>query len=336
MKGRLLVVILMIVIVIAGTASWFILNRQDPPLEDLILSEPIHSIFYAPQYVALHKNFFTYEGLNIRLQVAQGADQGAAALLSGSAQVALFGPEQAIYATDQGDPLLIAFAMLTERDGSFLVGRTAEPEFSWSSLAGKTIVGGRKGGMPEMVLEWILKENEVLPFQDVKIIQDISLSATAQAFREGTGDYAQLWEPSATILEQAGAGQIVASLGKESGTLPYTVFHATAEYVKDHPKTLQKFTNAIYRAQLWMKSHSAEEIAKAIAPSFPDADITSIASVVQRYQKLVVWADDPTLRPELFDHLQEIMTAAGELTTKVNYETIVNTAFAEKTIKTIK
>lgn len=336
MKNRLLIGVLMIVVAIAGTASWFILSHQDPLLEDLTLSEAIHSIYYAPQYVALHKNFFTQAGLNIRLEVAGGADRGASSLLSGDAQIALFGPEQAIYAAARGGPRLTAFALLAERDGSFLVGRMAEPEFSWSNLTGKTLVGGRKDGLPEMVLEWILKQNGVRPQQDARVIQDISLSATAQAFKEGTGDYAQLWEPSATLLEQANAGWIVASLGQESGQVPYAVYHAAATYIEDHPEILQKFTNAIYRAELWMKSHSAKEIATTIAPSFPDTPVATITLVVQRYLDLAVWANDPTLRPELFDHLQEIMIAAGELTTKADYQAAVNTSFALRSLQTVR
>ncbi len=337
MTRRLWILALVVVVALAGTAGWLFMRTEGKPLEDIVLSEVIHSIFYTPQYVALHKNFFVEEGLNVRLDVAQGADKGAAALLSGSAQFALFGAEQAVYATKQGasNPI-VAFAILTQRDGSFLVGRQEEPEFDWAKVGGKTIIGGRKGGVPQMVLEWILKQNEVTPFEDVDVIQNIALNATAQAFKEGTGDYVQLWEPGPTLLEQANAGKIVASLGASSGKLPYTVFHATGKYIKENPKTVQKFTNAIYRAQLWVQANSAQEIAQTIAPSFPDTDLELIAQVVQRYKDLDIWASDPILEEELLDHLQDVMIEAGELDGKVNYDDIVNTTFAEKAVKTVK
>lgn len=336
MKGRIWIVAVLL-IAIVGTAAFFVLNKQDDPLEEVVLSEVIHSVFYTPQYVALHNGFFTDEGLNVSLEVAQGADKGAAAILSGSAHVALFGSEQAVYATKQGasNPI-IAFAALTQRDGSFLVGRAAEPNFDWANIGGKVIIGGRKGGVPQMVLEWILKQNEVEPFADVEIIQSIALNATAQAFKEGTGDYVQLWEPSPSILEQAQAGTIVASLGEGSGLLPYTTFHATASFIKERPETLQKFTNAIYRAQLWVQNHTAQEIAAAIAPSFPDTDLSILATVIGRYQELDIWASNPALPDEWFDQLQQIMIAAGELDTPVDYDLIVNTTFANQAIKTIK
>lgn len=337
MTRRFWIFALVVVVALAGTAGWLSMRNRDKSMEDIVLSEVIHSIFYTPQYVALHKNFFADEGLNVRLDVAQGADKGAAALLSGSAQFALFGAEQAVYANKQGasNPI-IAFAILTQRDGSFLVGREEEPNFSWAELGGKTIIGGRKGGVPQMVLEWILKEHGVEPFEDIEIIQNIALNATAQAFKEGTGDYVQLWEPAPTLLEQANAGKIVASLGASSGKLPYTVYHATGRYIKEHPKTVQKFTDAIHKAQIWVQEHSAQEIAEAIAPSFPDTSTELIAQVVQRYKDLDIWAKNPVLEEELLDHLQEIMIVAGELDSKVNYTEIVDTSFAEKAVRTVR
>lgn len=337
MKSRMITVAVVLLIAIAGTIGYFALNKPDEPLEEVVLSEVIHSIFYTPQYVALHKGFFTEEGLNVSLEVAQGADKGAAAILSGSAHIALFGSEQAVYATKQGasNPI-IAFAALTQRDGSFLVGRQADPDFQWADTAEKVIIGGRKGGVPQMVLEWILKQNGVQPFTDVEIIQSIALNATAQAFKEGTGDYVQLWEPAPSILEQAKAGTIVASLGEGSGLLPYTTFHATASFIKERPETLQKFTNAIYRAQLWVQSHTPTEVAAVIAPSFPDTDQAILATVIQRYQNLDIWASNPVLPEAWFDQLQTIMITAGELDAPVDYDLIVNTTFANKAVSNIK
>ncbi|MGI6344565.1 MAG: ABC transporter substrate-binding protein [Bacillota bacterium] len=334
MKRRLGVMVLILLILMGVLSSC---RQPEDDLEPIVLSEVIHSIFYAPQYIALNKGFFTEEGLRVTLETAQGADKGAAAILSGSAHVALFGSEQAVYATKQGasNPI-IAFAACTQRDGSFLVGRQTDPDFSWADTAGKVIIGGRKGGIPQLVLEWILKANNVEPFEDVEIIQSIALNATAQAFREGTGDYVQLWEPSPSILEKDGSGAIVAALGEGSGLLPYTTFHATKSFIEQRPDVLQKFTNAIYKAQLWMQEHSPAEIAEALAPSFADTSLEILTTVVQRYQELDAWASNPILPQEWFDQLQRIMIEGGELDTPVDYHLIVNTEFAEEAVRTIQ
>ncbi len=326
---------MLILLILMGVLSSC--RQPEDDLEPIVLSEVIHSIFYAPQYIALNKGFFTEEGLRVTLETAQGADKGAAAILSGSAHVALFGSEQAVYATKQGasNPI-IAFAACTQRDGSFLVGRQTDPDFSWADTAGKVIIGGRKGGIPQLVLEWILKANNVEPFEDVEIIQSIALNATAQAFREGTGDYVQLWEPSPSILEKDGSGAIVAALGEGSGLLPYTTFHATKSFIEQRPDVLQKFTNAIYKAQLWMQEHSPAEIAEALAPSFADTSLEILTTVVQRYQELDAWASNPILPQEWFDQLQRIMIEGGELDTPVDYHLIVNTEFAEEAVRTIQ
>lgn len=337
MKGRILVIAALLLVMLGSLAGCKPREATEDELQRVVLSEVIHSIFYCPQYVAIHNGFFKDEGLDVVLEVAQGADKGAAAILSGSAQFALFGSEQAVYATKQGasNPI-IAFAACTQRDGSFLVGRVEEPDFRWRDTAGKVIIGGRKGGVPQMVLEWNLKQDGIVPFQDVEIIQSIALDATALAFKEGTGDYVQLWEPSPSILEQENAGVIVAALGEGSGLLPYTTFHATANYIKENPDTVQKFTNAIYRAQLWMQSHTPREIAEVIAPAFPDANMDILTTVIERYQKLDAWASNPVIPEAWFDQLQRIMIEAGELDEPVEYSRIANTDFAEEAVKTIR
>lgn len=325
-------VVLVVVLLIAATALSFGC-RPRTEVRDIVLSEVIHSIFYAPQYVALHKGFFLAEGLNVRLEVAQGADRGAAALLSGAAQVALFGSEAAIYTWQQGalNPI-IAFALLCQRDGSFLVGRTQDPDFSWRDVAGRTIIGGRRGGVPQMVLEYVLNEQGITPQSDVTIIQNIGLGATAAAFTEGTGDFVQLWEPSASRLVNAGAGHIVAAMGEYSGVLPYTAFHATQTYMRENPDVILGFTRAIYRAQRWVQNTPAAEIAATIQPSFPDMPLADMTSIIHRYQQLGVWAVNPLIPHAAFDHLQNIMVAAGELAAKAPFANVVNTEVAERVI----
>ncbi|MBT9133424.1 MAG: hypothetical protein DDT38_00145 [Firmicutes bacterium] len=299
---RKMQLVLVIGVLIAATAMSFGC-RPRTEVRDIVLSEVIHSIFYAPQYVALHKGFFLAEGLNVRLEVAQGADRGAAALLSGSAQVALFGSEAAIYTWQQGaqNPI-IAFALLCQRDGSFLVGRTPDLDFTWQDVVGRTIV------------------------------QNIGLGATAAAFTEGIGDFVQLWEPSASRLVNAGAGHVVAAMGEYSGVLPYTAFHATQTYMRDNPEVIRGFTRAIYRAQQWVQNNSAADIAATVQPSFPDMALGDMTEIIVRYKELGVWAVNPLIPREAFDHLQNIMVAAGELTAKPPFEQVVNTAIAERVI----
>lgn len=311
--------------------------KKEKDVTDIVLSEVIHSIFYTPQYVALHKGFLLEEGLNVRIDVANGADKGAAALLSGSAQVALFGSEAAVYTWHQGagDPI-IAFGLLCQKDGSFLVGREQRDNFAWTETEGKVIIGGRKGGVPQMVLEHSLLSNGLTPQKDVEIIQNIGLTATAAAFKEGTGDYLQAWEPGASLLVKEGAGYIVAPMSKTSGLLPYTVFHATKSYMEKNPEVIESFTRAVYKAQMWVQNATASDIAEAISPSFPDMDKTHMAEIVERYQSLGVWAANPILPTEALDNLQNMMIQAGELTDKVPYEKVVNTTFAQKAVDSIK
>ena len=329
---RLLVLVLILTIGVSGVM--LTACHKETKTTDIVLSEVIHSIFYTPQYVALHKGLFAEEGLNVRLDVANGADKGAAALLSGSAQVALFGSEAAVYTWTQGaaDPI-VAFAQLTQKDGSFLVGRTASPDFDWSDVRGKTIIGGRKGGVPQMVLEYILKKNDIVPGKDVEIIQNIGLTATAAAFKEGTGDYLQVWEPGASLLAQDGAGHIVAALGSDSGILPYTVFHATESYIEKNPDVIESFTKAIYKAQTWVETANAADIADVIAPAFPEMDVELMTSIIQKYKDLGIWASDPIMEQSTLDHLQNLMINAGELTDKVPFGSVVNTEVAEGVVR---
>lgn len=298
------------------------------------LFEVTHSIFYAPQYVALNQGFFAEEGLEVELTNANGGDKAMTALLSNNAEVILMGTEATIYVKSQGasDPA-INFAQLTQTDGTFLVSREPIPNFAWDMLKGKTLLGQRKGGMPEMVSEFVQKKNGITPFEDVEIIQNIDFANLGSAFASGTGDFAQLFEPVASKLELEGKGHVVASFGKDSGKLPYTVYITKQSFIQNNPEVVQKFTNAVYKAQQWVNTHSIEEIADTIAPQFSEIDRPTLLKVLERYKSQGSWATDPILDEEEYHNLEAVMENAGELKQKVPYNEIINTEFAKKAME---
>lgn len=311
---------------------------QSAPKEEekipVTLNEVVHSIFYAPQYVALEKGFFDEEGLEITLDVGQGADKSMTALISGNADIALLGTEAGIYVYNEGkEDHAIAFAQLTQRAGNFLVSRENEDNFSWENLKGKTVIGGRTGGMPEMVLEYVIKEKGLEIGKDVEIINNISFETTSGAFTAGTGDYTAEFEPSASALENSGKGYVVASLGTESGYVPYTVYMAQKSYIEENPEIIQKFTNAVYKGQKWVNEHTSQEIAEVIMPHFSESDVETVTKIVERYKAQDTWKTDPIFDEDGFTLIQDIMEQGGELTKRVPFEEMVNTDFAKKLVE---
>ncbi len=301
--------------------------------ETIRVAEVTRSIFYAPQYVALSEGFFEDEGLNVELTTTWGGDKTMTAVLSDGADIALVGSETSIYVQAQGssDPV-INFAQLTQTDGTFLVAREKIEEFSWDQLKGSTFLGQRKGGMPQMVGEFVLKKNGIDPQNDLELIQNVDFANIASAFASGTGDFVQLFEPQASIFEQEGKGFIVASFGKESGHVPYTTFMAKQSYLDGNKEAVDKFTRAIYKAQQWVQTHSAKEVAESIQSYFEDTPLETIEMVVDRYRSQGSYATDPILDEEEWDNLQNIMDEAGELPARIEYSTLVNTSIAEKII----
>ncbi|MFC4767875.1 ABC transporter substrate-binding protein [Effusibacillus consociatus] len=295
------------------------------------LSEVIRSVFYAPQYVAIEKGFFKEQGLEVELTTAWGGDKVMTAILSNQADVGLVGAETTVFVHQQGSPEpVVNFAQLTQRDGTFLVARQKIENFDWSMTKGKSIVGSRNGSMPEMVSEFVQRKNGVNPKADNQIIQNISFDNQTAAFASGTGDFYQAFEPAASILEKQGKGYPVISLGKDSGKLPYTVFLAKDSFIKANPNTIQKFTNAIQKAQNWVHNATPQEVADVIAPYFPQVEKDILVSVADRYKKADVWAKDPIIDQEEWENMHTVMRQAGELKTPGPYDKLVNTSFAEK------
>ena len=299
------------------------------------LNEVVHSVFYAPQYVALANGYFEDEGLTIELSVGNGADKSMTALLSDSADIALLGTEAGIYVINEGrENSVKAFAQLTQRAGNFLISRTDGENFDWESLRGKSVIGGRKGGMPELVLEYVLKQKGLE--NDVEIINNISFESTAGAFAADVGDFTVEFEPTATSLEQEGIGYVAASLGTECGFVPYTVYMASSEYMEENPEIIQKFTNAVYRGQLWTENHTSGEIAEVIQSYFPENDVETLAGIIERYKSQDTWRATPVYSEEDFELFEDIMEEGGELTRRVAFDELIDNSFAQKAVETVK
>ena len=304
-------------------------------LTKVTLNEVAHSIFYAPQYVAIEEGYFAEEGIDLTLVTGFGADKVLTALISGEADIGFMGAEASIYAYQEGatDPA-VNFAQLTQRAGNFLVAREEMPDFTWDDLRDKKVLGGRKGGMPEMVFEYILKNNGIDPDSDLEIDQSIDFGSTAAAF---TGDMSAAFtvefEPSATALEKEGAGYVVASLGVDSGYVPYTSYSAKTSFLNENPEIIQSFTNALQKGMNYVQNHTPEEIAQIIAPQFPETDLDTLTTIVTRYYEQDTWKDNLIFEKDSFDLLQDILESAGELSERVDYNQLVTTEFAEASVK---
>lgn len=306
-------------------------QKKDDGLTPVTLNEVAHSIFYAPQYAAIELGYFKEEGIDLTLVNGAGADKVMTALVAREADIGFMGSEASIYTYAGGEKdYAVNFAQLTQRAGNFLVGREQETDFKWEDLAGKKVLGGRAGGMPQMVFEYILKTHGIDPHNDLTIDQSINFGLTAAAFTSNDADYTVEFEPFATGLEMEGNGYVVASLGKDSGYVPYTAYCAKKSYMEQHPEIIQKFTNAIQKGLDYVNSHSAEEIAKTIQPQFKETDPEAISRIVERYKEQDTWKGDTIFEEESFDLLQNILEEAGELPARVPYSDLVTTDFARK------
>lgn len=306
-------------------------KKERADLTKVRLNEVTHSVFYAPLYVAVNLGFFTEEGVDLDFATGQGADHVMTALLSGQADIGFMGSEASIYVYNQGQAdYAVNFALLTQRDGSFLVAREPMPDFSWEDVRGKSIIGGRPGGMPLMTLEYVLKNQGLVPGKDVEVMTHVQFALMGGAFTGGEGDFVTLFEPVATTLELAGEGYVVASVGADSGEIPYTAFTATKSYIENNPEIIQAVTDAIYRGQNWVTQHTPAEIAQVIQPSFPDSDLETLTLVAARYQEIEAWRPDPLFSEESFNLLQDVMVLAGELETRAPFALLVTNEFAQK------
>ena len=321
-------------VVLAVTAlplGVFAAKKDEAKLAKVTLNEVAHSIFYAPQYVAIEEGYFKDEGLDMTLITGFGADKTMTAVISGEADIGFMGAEASIYAYQEGatDPV-VNFAQLTQRAGNFLVAREEMSDFKWEDLKGKKVLGGRKGGMPEMVFEYILKQNGLDPQKDLSIDQSIDFGATAAAFTgDDSADFTVEFEPSATALEKQGKGYVVASLGVDSGYVPYTSYSAKTSYMKKNPDIMQKFTNALQKGMDYVQSHTPEKIAEVIKPQFPETELDTVTAIVKRYYDQDTWKENLVFGQDGFELLQDILEDAGELKERTPYAELVNIEFAQ-------
>lgn len=302
-------------------------------LKEITLNEVAHSIFYAPMYVAIEEGYFKEEGIDLTLVTGFGADKTMTAVLTDEADIGFMGSETTIYTYAGGtQDYVVNFAQLTQRAGNFLVSRQPIENFSWDMLKGTNVLGGRAGGMPQMVFEFILKKNGIDPKTDLSIDQSIDFGSTAAAFSGGQGDFTVEFEPHATSLESKGDGYVVASLGEDSGYVPYTAFSAKKSYIESNPDIIQSFTNALQKGMDYVATHTPEEIAKVIQPQFEETDFETLTTIVTRYYEQDTWKTNLIFEQDAFMLLQNILEEAGELPKRVPYEDLVTKEFAQNAV----
>ena len=335
-RGKIVLVLAIVLIAIVVTIVVIKCqtgNNQNT-LQTINVSEVTRSVFYAPQYVAINNGYFEERGLEIELSTGQGADAVMTSVLANQVEIGFAGPEASIYVYNEGkEDYTEVFAQLTKKDGSLLVSRTDEENFSWENLKGKTVIPGRKGGVPYMTLEYVLKKNGINPETDVILDDSIKFDLMAGAFAAGNADYVTLFEPTASLTEQEGKGYVVASVGEEAGEIPYTAYFAKKSYIEANEKIIQNFTDAIYEGQTWVKEHTAEEIATVIQDFFPDTSIEMLTEAIQTYKDIDAWNETPVLKEESFNRLQEVMTLAGELENPAPYDKVINNTYALKSVE---
>ena len=328
MKKNILYYCLFLVLVFLMVGSLFLdfnhSKKNENKRTKVTLAEVAHTIFYAPQYVAIEKGYFKEVGIDIELILTAGADKVTAAVLSGDADIGFCGSEGTIYVYNAKEKdYLKTFAQLTQKDGSFLVSREKIDNFTLNDLKGKSVIGGRAGGMPEMTFEWALKQNGIDPKNDLEIDTSIAFAAMGGAFISGQGDFVTLFEPNALEIEQQGYGYVVASIGELGGVVPYTSYSARESYIEKNSELISNFTKAIQKGLDFVHNSSDKEVAEAILSQFPDTSLNDLEKVVARYRKIDAWPKTTKFSEESFDHLQDIMIDNGVLNSKVSYDKLI-------------
>lgn len=332
MKRKMIIYAIAIILIIVSSLTISVIKSpNNNEISKIKVSEVTRSVFYAPQYVAINNGYFKENGIEIELTTGQGADAVMTSVLSNQVDIGFAGPEASIYVYNEGkEDFCQVFAQMTKKDGSFLVAKDNTNDFSFQDLKGKTVIPGRKGGVPYMTLEYVLKKNGINPQTDLVLDDSIKFDLMAGAFSSGTAEYVTLFEPTASLIQNEGKGYVVASIGEAAGEIPYTAYFAKKSYIKNNEDIIQGFTNAIYKGEKWVKENSAEDVAKAVQSFFPDTNLDLLTKVIQNYKDIDAWNETPVLKAESFELLQNIMQEAGELDKKVPYSELINNSFAEK------
>ena len=325
--GKKIVCLTMIFLVIVLSIIAIVrINQEDGDnnFTKITVAEVAHSVFYAPQYVAHGLGFFEEEGLDVEIVLTSGADNVMAAVLSGDADIGFSGSEATIYVYNGGEKdYVMTFAGLTQKDGAFLVSREKYDNFTLNDLRGKSVIGGRKGGMPEMTFEWALRQNGIDPNRDLTIDTSVAFAAMEGAFIGGNGDFVTLFEPNATSVEKNGLGHVVAYIGALGGVVPYTAYNARKSFIEENPLVIEKFTRAVNKGLEYVDSHSSEDVAKIVSEYFPDTSLTDMITIVNRYKEGEAWKKNITINEDEWNHIQEIMEASSELEKFVEYDKLI-------------
>ena len=328
MKKKIIILICIFIILIG--ALFFLIsnskseNDKTSKYTEVKVAEVAHTIFYAPAYAAISKGYFEEEGIKIDLTLASGADKVTAAVLSGDVDIGFCGSEATIYVYNSGEKdYLINFARLTKRDGSFLVSRKKYDNFTLEDLKGKTVIGGRKGGMPEMTFEWALKENGIDPKKDLTIDTSVAFAAMEGTFIGGDADFVTLFEPNATSVEKQGLGYVVGYVGQWGGEVPYTAYNAKKSYIEENPEVIEKFTKAVNKGLEYVQNTDSSIVAKDIQEFFPESSLDDLTAIIERYKTNDAWPSSTDISKEDFNHIQEIMINSSELDKKAPYEKLI-------------
>ncbi|MBE6149756.1 MAG: ABC transporter substrate-binding protein [Firmicutes bacterium] len=325
------IILSLIVIAIIFLTVFFNFKKEDSNLTKVKVAEVTHSIFYAPQYVAHSLGYFEEEGLDVEIILTSGADKVTSAVLSGDVEIGFCGSEATIYVYNNGEKdYLVNFAGLTKRDGSFIVSRKKYDNFTLEDLKGKTILGGRIGGMPEMTLEWTLKEAGIDVKKDLTIDTSVAFAAMSGSFIGGNGDFVSLFEPNALQLEKQGYGYIVASLGELGGVVPYTSYNAKKSYIESNPEVIEGFVKATQKGLDYVHNHTSKEIADVIINYFPDISKNDLETIIDRYKNIDSWYNTTYINESDFNHVQDIAENANQLDKRAPFDKLVNNMYSKK------
>ena len=324
LKKRVGLLLIGVVIILATYAIITINKKDDNDLMHVTVAEVAHSVFYAPQYVAHGLGYFEDEGLDVEIILTSGADNVMASVLSGDADIGFSGTEATIYVYNGGESdYVMTFAGLTQKDGSFLVSREKYDNFTLEYLKGKTIIGGRIGGMPEMTFEWVLRQNGIDPIKDLKIDTSVAFAAMEGAFIGGNGDFVTLFEPNATSVEKNGFGYVVAYVGDLGGNVPYTAYNARKSYIEANKDVIEKFTRAINKGLSYVYNNSSEDVASVVSKYFPDTSLSDMITIIDRYKSGEAWKKDIIINSEEWKHIQDIMMASKQLDEYVEFDELI-------------